>query len=119
MPVHISKPLRVPVPGDKTIDEYIGHANSGTAKLSVAHMVAPPGWGEPFQCPDFDEVTIVIQGKLRVETQDGFFDVAAGETILCEKGERIRYSNPFENDCELWAVCQPAFSPEQVNRDEA
>lgn len=45
-------------------------------------------------------------------------DVAAGETVLVEAGERIRYANPFGEECEYWAVCAPAFSPETVHREE-
>ncbi|MCB1615929.1 MAG: hypothetical protein KDI30_07925, partial [Pseudomonadales bacterium] len=62
MPKHIGKPFVVPIPGGKVIEEFIGHANSNTSRLSVAHMIAQPGWEEPAQCPDFDEVTIVIRG---------------------------------------------------------
>ena len=78
---------------------------------------APPGWDEPFQQPDFDEVTIVLRGRIRVEHDDGATDVAPGETVLVERGERIRYSNPFDEEAEYWAVCAPAFSPETANRD--
>lgn len=119
MPVrHITAPTRIPVPGDKLIEEHVGRANTGTSSLSVAHMVAPPGWDEPYQTPDFDEVTIVLRGTMRVEHDGGVVDVAAGETVLVEAGERIRYSNPGDGECEYWAVCAPAFSPETVNREE-
>ena len=40
----------------------------------------------------------------------------AGETVLVEAGERIRYSNPFDVEAEYWAVCAPAFSPEMAHR---
>ncbi|MEM1042110.1 MAG: cupin domain-containing protein [Bacteroidota bacterium] len=121
MPVrHITAPARIPVPGDKLIEEHVGHVNTGTASLSVAHMVAPPDWDEPFQTPTFDEVTIVLRGTMRVEHGGGTVDVRAGETVLCEAGERIRYSNPSADEaCEYWAVCAPAFSPETVGREES
>ena len=57
MPHLIEAPTRIPVPGGKVIDEYVGRVNSGEAAVSVAHMVAPGGWVEPAQRPDFDEVT--------------------------------------------------------------
>ncbi len=116
---HITTPTRIPVPGDKLIEEHVGRVNTGTASLSVAHMVAPPGWDEPFQTPDFDEVTIVLRGTMRVEHAGGVADVRAGETVLCEAGDRIRYSNPGMDECEYWAVCAPAFSLETVHREEA
>ena len=126
MPLLVTEPTRFPGPGGKTIEEFVGHVRTGTASLSVAHMVAPVGWEEPAQQPAFDEVTIVVAGTMRVEHADAdgrplaaFTDVAAGQTILCEAGERIRYLNPSATEtCEYWAVCTPAFSPDTVNRDE-
>ena len=118
MPRHITDPTRIPGPGGKTIEEHVGLVNTGTASLSVAHMIAPPGWEEPAQQPAFDEVTIVLRGTMRVEHTGGHLDVGAGETVLCEAGERVRYLNPSETDeCEYWAICTPAFSPDSVHRD--
>ena len=118
MPRHITDPTRIPGPGGKTIEEHVGLVNTGTASLSVAHMIAPPGWEEPAQQPAFDEVTIVLRGTMRVEHTGGHLDVGAGETVLCEAGERVRYFNPSETDeCEYWAICTPAFSPDSVHRD--
>ena len=117
MPRLITTPTPIPVPGGKRIDEHVGRVNTGTETLSVAHMVAPPGWDEPFQRPAFDEVTIVVRGAVRVEHDGGHTDVAAGQTILCEAGERVRYGNPFAEEAEYWAVCAPAFSSEAVHRE--
>lgn len=113
----VSQPMRIPVPGNKLIEEHIGRVNTGTTSVSVAHMVAPPKWGEPYQTPDFDEVTIVLRGTMRVEYAEGVTDVSAGETVFVERGHRIRYSNPFDDEAEYWAVCVPAFSPDAAHRD--
>ena len=113
----ITHPTRIPVPDGKIIDEHVGRVHTGTETLSVAHMIAPPGWDEPFQQPTFDEATIVVRGTVRVEHDGGSLDVTAGETVLVEAGERIRYSNPFDAEAEYWAVCAPAFSPETAHRD--
>ena len=119
MPRKISAPPRIPVPGGKLIEEHVGRGRTGTASLSVAHRGAPPAWGEPVQTPTFDEVTIVLRGTLRVEHAGGFLDVGPGETVLCEAGERVRYSNPSATDaCEYWAFCAPAFSPDAAGREE-
>lgn len=119
MPRHITTPTRIPGPGGKTIEEHVGRVNTGTARLSVAHMIAPPGWEEPAQAPAFDEVTIVVRGTMRVEHGSGHLDVGAGETVLCEAGERVRYLNPSTADaCEYWAVCAPAFAPDTVHRED-
>jgi mannose-6-phosphate isomerase-like protein (cupin superfamily) len=116
--LRITDPTQIPVPGGKLIEEHVGRVRTGTESLSVAHMVAPPGWAEPPQTPDFDEVTIVLRGTVRVEHEGGFVDVRAGETVLTEAGARIRYLNPSETEeAEYWAVCAPAFSPDTVHRE--
>ena len=118
MPRLVSDPVRIPGPGGKTIEEFVGRLATDTASLSVAHMVAPPGWEEPAQTPAFDEVTIVLRGTMRVEHDGGHTDVGPGQTVLCEAGERVRYRNASDADpCEYWAVCAPAFSPETVRRE--
>ena len=80
-------------------------------------MVAPPGWSEPFQKPGFDEYTLVSRGRKLFEVDGDEIEVAAGESILIKKGSRVRYSNPFDEACEYWSVCLPAFSIETVNRE--
>ena len=60
MPELIDNPTRIPVPGGKIIDEYVGRARTGTPSVSVARMDAPAGWEEPAQTPAFDEITLVL-----------------------------------------------------------
>ncbi len=60
VPEVITDPARIPVPGGKVIDEFVGRVASGDAGVSVARMAAPPGWSEPGQAPEFDEVTLVL-----------------------------------------------------------
>jgi mannose-6-phosphate isomerase-like protein (cupin superfamily) len=117
----ISAPTRIPVPGGKVIDEYVGRVTTGTEAVSVAHMIAPGGWSEPAQQPEFDEVTVVLRGLVRVEVTDGdgstrTVDVPAGQAVVTKAGERVRYSTGDE-ETEYVAVCLPAFSPDIVNRD--
>jgi mannose-6-phosphate isomerase-like protein (cupin superfamily) len=115
MPKLITEPKRIPVPGDKLIEEYIGRVNSGHSGLSVAHMHSPPGWSEPGQTPEFDEFTLVLSGRMRVEHASGVTEVRAGQAIVAEKGEWVRYSTP--EGAEYIAICVPAFSVETVHRD--
>ena len=117
MPQLVPAPTRIPVPGGKTIDEYVGLLTTGTAEVSLAHMVAPGGWSEPAQRPDFDELTLVLRGVVRVEHADGFLDVAAGQAVITRKGERVRYTTPTDEGAEYVAVCLPAFAPDSVHRD--
>lgn len=114
----ISGPVSIPAPGSKVIEEYMGRASTDTERISIAHMVAPPGWTEPFQQPEFDEITIVVKGAIDVEHDEGRETIHAGEAVITEKGERIRYANPSEHEsAEYWAICLPAFSPGMVNRE--
>ena len=118
MPRHITGATRIVVPGDppKQIDELVGRVNTNTDGVSIARMVAPPGWEESAQTPAFDEYTVVLRGLVRVEYDGGSVDVRAGEAIVTHAGERVRYSTPVEG-AEYIAVCLPAFSPETANRD--
>jgi quercetin dioxygenase-like cupin family protein len=120
MPIHIKSPSRIEAAGNKPklIDEFIGHVNSGTTQTSIAHMRSPGGWVEPGQRPEFDEYTIVLKGKLRVEHEGGVMEVTPGQAIHTRPGEWVRYSTPGEDGAEYIAVCLPAFSPASVHRDE-
>jgi len=119
MPTLIPQPTRIEAAGNKPklIDEYIGRVNSKTAATSVAHMRSPGGWVEPGQTPEFDEFTIVLKGMLRVEHKGGALDVRAGQAVIAQAGEWIRYSTPEESGAEYIAVCLPAFSMDTVHRD--
>lgn len=119
MPHFIPSPTRVEAVGTppKTIEEFVGRVNSGTSQLSIARMKSPSGWSEPGQTPEFAEYTVVLRGELVVETQDETFRVGAGQGIVTEVGEWVRYSTPGSEGAEYVAVCLPAFSPSTVHRD--
>ncbi|GII61267.1 hypothetical protein Skr01_13520 [Sphaerisporangium krabiense] len=112
----IAGATRVPVPGGKVIDEYVGRVNSGDAEVSIARMVAPAGWEEPAQTPEFAEYTLVLRGMVVVEHEDGVTEVGAGEAFVSHPGEKIRYS-AGPDGAEYIAVCLPAFSPETAGRE--
>ncbi len=120
MAVLIEGPTRVEAAGNKpkVIDEYVGRVNSKTVAASVAHMKSPAGWVEPGQTPEFDEFTLVLKGSLHVEFRGGEFDVHAGQAVIAPAGEWIRYSTPGDEGADYVAVCQPAFSPDTVHRDD-
>jgi mannose-6-phosphate isomerase-like protein (cupin superfamily) len=117
MPQLLRTPTRIPVPGGKVIDEHVGRVNSGTEAVSVAHMVAPPNWSEPAQTPDFDEVTLVLRGTVRVEHDGGVLEVRAGQSVIARARETVRYSTG-DQESEYVAVCLPAFSPELAHRSD-
>lgn len=120
MPELIATAARVEAAGTppKLIDEFVGRANTGEERVSVARMRSPTGWAEPGQRPEFDEVTVVLAGMIRVEHSDGALDVREGQAVLTRAGEWIRYSTPEDGGAEYIAVCLPAFSPDTVHRDD-
>ena len=117
MPRLIAGPAVIAAAGTKPkrIEEYAGRVNSGHSAVSVARMQSPPGWEEQGQRPDFEEITVVLSGTLRVEHEGGALDVGAGQAVVTEPGEWIRYSTP--QGAEYIAVCLPAFSVQTVHRD--
>jgi quercetin dioxygenase-like cupin family protein len=120
MPRLIPGPTVIAPAGNKPkrIEEFAGHVNSGHAGISVARMVSPQGWQEPGQRPEFEEITVVLNGMIRVEHEGGTTDVRAGQAIITAPGEWVRYSTPEPGGAEYVAVCTPAFSPATVHRDE-
>ena len=73
------RPFIVPTTDGKLIEEHFGLATTRTKEYSIAHMVAPPKWSEPFQTPEFDEVTLVINGQKRIEVDGETIDLQAGQ----------------------------------------
>lgn len=110
-------PFVVPTDDGKLIEEHHGLATTGNKNISIAHMVAPPGWSEPFQTPEFEEYTYIIRGKKQFIIDGETVVLEAGQSIKIEKNIRVQYSNPFDQECEYIAVCIPAFSIEKVNRE--
>jgi mannose-6-phosphate isomerase-like protein (cupin superfamily) len=117
VPQLITTPTTIPVPGGKVIDEHVGRVTTGTDAVSVAHMKAPADWSEPFQTPQFDEITLVLAGAVLIDHDGGQLRVEAGQSVITRAGERVRYSTG-EQGAEYVAVCLPAFSPETVGREE-
>ncbi len=120
MPHLIAAPTIIQSAGNKPkrIEEFAGRVNSGHASVSVAKMTSPDGWVEPGQRPDFEEITVVLCGMLRVEHEGGTMDVRAGQAVVTRPGEWIRYSTPEPGGAEYVAICLPAFSMDTVHRDD-
>jgi len=119
MPTLIQAPAVVPAAGTrpKRIEEYAGRVNSGHTSVSVARMVSPEGWLEPGQQPEFEEITVVLSGMLRVEHRNGALEVRAGQAVIAYPGEWVRYSTPEPGGAEYVAICLPAFAVDTVHRD--
>ncbi len=118
MPRLIEKPTVVEAAGNKPkrIEEFAGRVSSGHETVSIARMKSPGGWTEPEQTPEFEEITVVLRGTLRVEASGQTLDVQAGQAVVVRAGERVRYCTPGDEGAEYIAVCIPAFSPDTVHR---
>lgn len=121
MPQLIERPQLITAAGNvpKQIEEFVGRVNTGDESVSVARMTSPSGWEEPGQRPEFDEITVVLRGLLRVEHESGRLDVRGGQALIARAGEWVRYSTPEAEGAEYVSVCLPAFSPQTVHRDAA
>ncbi len=107
----------MPTTDGKIIAEHFGNATIGNSQISIAHMIAPAGWSEPYQTPEFDEYTFIISGRKQFIIEDESIVLEAGQSIRIEKNTRVQYSNPFTEPCTYLAICLPAFSVESVNRE--
>jgi quercetin dioxygenase-like cupin family protein len=120
MPQLVAHPIVLQAIGNKPkqIEEFVGRPSTGASHVSIARMVSPQGWEEPAQRPDFEEITVVLRGALRVDHEGGHVIARAGQAIVAAAGERVRYSTPEEGGAEYVAICLPAFAPELAHRDE-
>lgn len=112
-----TSPFSVPTDDGKIIEEHFGLTTTGDDEVSIAHMIAPSGWGEPFQTPNFDEITLVISGKKQIIIEQDTIILKAGQSIKVNKNIRVQYSNPFDEPCRYISICMPAFSMKHVNRE--
>ena len=120
MPKLIAAPTVIEAAGNKPkrIEEFAGRVNPGHSVVSVARMTSPQGWIEPGQRPEFEEITVVLRGLVRVEHHGGVLDGRQGQAVVTAPGEWVRYSTPEAEGAEYVAICLPAFSPRTVHRDQ-
>lgn len=115
---HQTHPFIVPTNDGKLIEEHFGVVATANIGHSIARMVAPPGWSEPFQTPEFDEYTLVSSGRKQVEVDGKTIILNAGQSIFIAAGSKVRYANPFDAECQYWSICIPAFTIEGARREE-
>ncbi len=111
-------PFVVPTTDGKLIEEHHGIAATNNPEISIAHMIAPPKWSEPFQTPEFEEYTYIIKGRKQFSIEGETIILQAGQSIKIEKNTRVQYSNPFDEACEYIAICKPAFDFNKVHRED-
>ena len=113
-----NNPFIVPTTDGKIIKEHHGNSTTNNPDISIAHMIAPPYWAEPFQTPEFEEYTFIVSGKKQFIIDDEIIVLEAGQSIKIEANTRVQYSNPFDETCEYIAICKPAFDFMKVHREE-
>ncbi|MBM7117558.1 rRNA maturation RNase YbeY [Archangium primigenium] len=116
--VKLRKGKVIPRDDGKRIEEFVGAATTGTEGVSVARMLAPPGWKEPAQTPEFDEVVIVLKGQLTLVVDGRRQLIEEGEMGLVSRGRRVVYRNDGQGACDYYSVCAPAFRVELAHMEE-
>src|SRR5262245_34075209 len=113
MPRLIEQPVVIQAAGNKPkiIRELIGRPSTGAEHVSIARMSPPSGRVEPHQAPEFEEITVVLAGTVRIDHDGGHLLVGPGQAAITYPGERVQYSTPGEEGAEYLAICLPAFSP--------
>ncbi len=104
MPKLIAQPTVIQAAGNKPkrIEEFAGRVNSGHSGVSVARMTSPAGWLEPGQRPEFEEITLVLRGSLRVEHEGGVLDVREGQAVVTAPGEWVGTARPPRGAPSMW-----------------
>ncbi len=111
----VSRGTIFPREDGKIIDEHFGALHTRQDTFSLAHMSAPPGWHEPAQIAEFDEMVIVVRGMLLVEADNQRIEVGPDETCMVSRGTKVTYSNASQDSpCIYWSLCMPAFRPERT-----
>jgi ethanolamine utilization protein EutQ len=120
MPRLVAQPVVLQAVGNKPkqIEELVGRPSTGSTNVSIARMRSPGGWEEPPQRPEFEEITVVLRGSLRVDYEGGHMVAGPGQAILAAPGEWVRYSTPEPEGAEYVAICLPAFAPDLAHREE-
>ena len=108
----------IPRDDGKRIEEFVGAATTGTDGVSVARMLAPPGWREPAQTPEFDEVVIVLKGQLTLVVEGKRQRIEEGEMGLVARGRRVIYRNDGQGACDYYSICAPAFRVDLAHMEE-
>ncbi|ATB32516.1 rRNA maturation RNase YbeY [Melittangium boletus] len=116
--VRLRKGKVIPRDDGKRIEEFVGAASTGTDGVSVARMLAPPGWREPAQTPEFDEVVIVLKGQLTLVVDGRRQLIEEGEMGLVPRGRRVVYRNDGQGACDYYSVCAPAFRVERAHVED-
>ena len=101
----------IPREDGKRIEEFVGAATTGTESVSVARMLAPPGWTRPAQTPEFDEVVVVLTGELTLVVNGKRERIAEGEVGWCPGASAWCYRNDAAGRVRLLVRLRAGLPP--------
>lgn len=99
-----------------TISEYFGAASTKSPEISVAHVKVSAEAAEDWQTPEFDEFVMITSGEVHLLHAGGKTIVKEGSGLFLKAGFRVRWV--FPGPCSYVPICMPAFSPDNVKREE-
>ena len=102
-------PFVVPAADGKLIEEHFGLTSDSNSQISIAHMIAPPDWSEPFQTAEFDEYTYIIKGKKQFVIDDEIVVLEAGQSIKYVKTQEFNIQTLLQNHAYTWPFVYPLF----------
>jgi len=114
--VRVVDPVAVVQAPDLTITEFFGNVASGTPSLSACVAEVRRATEEAPQCPEFDELVLVLEGQVILEHAGGTTAVDAGQGAMLKAGTRVKWIWP--GPCKYVPICTPAFTPENCGRED-
>uniref|UniRef100_A0A7S2I8C3 (S)-ureidoglycine aminohydrolase cupin domain-containing protein n=1 Tax=Zooxanthella nutricula TaxID=1333877 RepID=A0A7S2I8C3_9DINO len=112
----VTAPVDVVTLPELTITEYFGNASTKDAQISAAHVKINAATEEDWQTPEFDEYVLITSGEVHIRHAGGKTVVREGSGVFLRAGLRVKWV--FPGPCSYVPICLPAFSPENVNREE-
>jgi mannose-6-phosphate isomerase-like protein (cupin superfamily) len=69
----------------------------------------------PWSVHDDEEIYVILQGRARVRLEGGVEQVAAGDVIVIEPGERHQFESDEREPCvQMYVHCGPEPHPNQA-----
>ncbi len=62
----------------------LGRVNADNENVIVARMKSPEGWAESGQNLEFEEISVVLSGTLKVEFERGSLKAGASQAIVAK-----------------------------------
>jgi quercetin dioxygenase-like cupin family protein len=76
----------------------------GSSDIGLIRQIAPPGVAGPSHSHDRDEVLIMVEGALRVETGSETIDVRPGDAVLLPAHTDHQLTSTVTNDAHWFVV---------------